>query len=87
MANTTSPTLGCVETTQQLGVAVPGHTLLLFAAALVVQFALLAAAVAGKLARLDGASYPSALARAAVTFAAVLTLAAALTSALNAHMG
>ncbi|GAA0330819.1 hypothetical protein ACKI1I_06855 [Streptomyces turgidiscabies] len=57
---------------------------LLITTALVVLFALLAASVAGKLARLDGASYPTALARAAVAFAAVLTLAAAVTSALAA---
>jgi len=42
----------------------------------VVLVALLAAAGAGKLARLDGATYP-----AAVTCAAVLTLAATLTAA------
>ncbi|WP_405929769.1 hypothetical protein OG554_35330 [Streptomyces griseus] len=57
---------------------------LLITTALIVLFALLTAGVAGKLARLDGASYPTALARAAVTFAAVLTLAAAVTSALAA---
>ncbi|AJC62007.1 hypothetical protein [Streptomyces sp. 769] len=50
--------------------------------ALVVVFALLASTVAGALARLDGATYPAALMRAATTFAAVLTLAAALTGAL-----
>ncbi|GAA2445212.1 hypothetical protein [Streptomyces macrosporus] len=44
--------------------------------------ALLAAAGAGKLARLDGATYPAALARAAAAFAATLTLAAAATAAL-----
>ncbi|MCX5096054.1 hypothetical protein OOK36_46175 [Streptomyces sp. NBC_00365] len=38
---------------------------------------------AGKLARLDGATYPTALLRAAATFAAVLTLAAALMGALT----
>ncbi|MGK3943401.1 hypothetical protein ABK046_33800 [Streptomyces caeruleatus] len=60
----------------------PALAVVLFTAALVVVFALLAAAAAGKLARLDGATYPTALMRAAVTFAAVLTLAAALTGAL-----
>ncbi|WP_225637416.1 hypothetical protein [Streptomyces solaniscabiei] len=54
----------------------------LLAAALVVTFALLAATAAGTLARLDGATYPAALMRAATTFAAVLTLAAAITGAL-----
>ncbi|WP_030194521.1 hypothetical protein [Streptomyces sp. NRRL S-87] len=60
----------------------PTPVLVLVVTALVLLFALLAAAGAGKLARLDGASYATALARAAVTFAAVLTLAAAVTSAL-----
>ncbi|MFE7539865.1 hypothetical protein [Streptomyces platensis] len=55
----------------------------LLAILLVVLIALLAAAGAGKLARLDGATYPTALLRAATTFAAVLTLAAALTGALT----
>lgn len=48
----------------------------LLATALVIVVALLAAAGAGKLARMDGATYPAALTRAAVTFAAVTTLAA-----------
>ncbi|MFD9522509.1 hypothetical protein [Streptomyces sp. NPDC059979] len=56
--------------------------LVLFAAALVVMFALLAAAAAGTLARLDGATYPTALMRAATTFAAVLTLAGAIATVL-----
>lgn len=59
-------------------------SVVLITTTLVVLVALLAAGVAGKLARLDGASYPTALTRAAVTFAAVLTLAAAVTSALAA---
>ncbi|GGT45744.1 hypothetical protein GCM10010271_57160 [Streptomyces kurssanovii] len=42
---------------------------------------MLAAAVAGKLARMDGATYPAALHRAAVTFAAVLALAATMAGA------
>ncbi|MFD9599413.1 hypothetical protein [Streptomyces sp. NPDC059970] len=54
----------------------------LLSATLVAILALLAAAVAGKLARLDGASYPSACMRAASAFLAVMMLAAALTSAL-----
>lgn len=54
------------------------------AVALVLALALLAAAGAGKLARLDGASYPVALTRAAVAFAGTLTLAAAITAALGA---
>ncbi|MEU6120215.1 hypothetical protein ABZ840_37445 [Streptomyces sp. NPDC047117] len=53
-------------------------------AALITVFALLAAAGAGKLARLDGASYPAALKQAATAFTATLTLAAAITAALAA---
>ncbi|MFF1779785.1 hypothetical protein [Streptomyces virginiae] len=52
--------------------------------ALVLICAILTAVAAGVLARLDGATFPSALSRAAVTFAAVLTLAAAITTALTA---
>ncbi|MFF1872802.1 hypothetical protein [Kitasatospora herbaricolor] len=54
----------------------------LLATAVVVMFALLAAVAAGTLARLDGATYPAALMRAATTFAAVLTLVAAVTGAI-----
>lgn len=50
--------------------------LVLLTTALVIVVALLAAAGAGKLARMDGATYPAALTRAAVTFAAALTLTA-----------
>ncbi|MFJ3692124.1 hypothetical protein ACIPWB_30930 [[Kitasatospora] papulosa] len=50
--------------------------LILLATALVIVVALLAAAGAGKLARMDGATYPTALTRAAVAFATVITLAA-----------
>ncbi|MFJ3660825.1 hypothetical protein ACIPPM_10175 [Streptomyces sp. NPDC090119] len=46
-----------------------------FATALVVIAASLAAAGAGKLARLDGATYPTALTRAAAAFAVVINLA------------
>ncbi|MER6126799.1 hypothetical protein ABT173_30190 [Streptomyces sp. NPDC001795] len=56
--------------------------LVLLAAAVVILISLFAAAGAGKLARLDGATYPAALMRAATVFAAVLTLAATLTTAL-----
>ncbi|WP_405673354.1 hypothetical protein OG848_28115 [Streptomyces canus] len=52
----------------------------LLATTLVIVFALLAAAGAGKLARMDGATYPTALTRAAVAFAAVITLAATVVS-------
>ncbi|MFJ1877698.1 MULTISPECIES: hypothetical protein [Streptomyces] len=52
--------------------------------AFVLVVAVLAAAGAGKLARLDGASYPTAIARAAVCFAATLTLATAISGALTA---
>lgn len=44
--------------------------------------ALLAAAIAGKLARLDGATYPTALTRAAAVFATVVSLAVAVTATL-----
>jgi hypothetical protein len=56
----------------------------LLTAALVVVFALLAAVGAGKLARLDGASYPSAVRLAAAAFTATLTLASAITAAIVA---
>ncbi|MGW6455195.1 hypothetical protein ACWF94_04585 [Streptomyces sp. NPDC055078] len=62
--------------------AVSGLAVVLITATLVVVLALLAAAGAGKLARMDGATYPVAVTRAAVAFAATLTLAAALTGAL-----
>ncbi|MFF9607848.1 hypothetical protein ACF1GY_37290 [Streptomyces sp. NPDC014684] len=55
----------------------------LLATALVIVIALLAAAGAGKLARMDGATYP-ALARAAITFAAVITLTATVAGAFAA---
>ncbi|MGW4541680.1 hypothetical protein ACWEOP_27925 [Streptomyces chartreusis] len=51
--------------------------------ALVVVIAVLVAAGAGKLAHLDGATYPSALIRSAAAFTAVLTLAAAVATALT----
>ncbi|MGW6491915.1 hypothetical protein [Streptomyces sp. NPDC055056] len=54
----------------------------LLATAHVTVVALLAAAGAGTLARIDGATYPAAVARAATAFAAVITLAAAVTAAL-----
>jgi hypothetical protein len=56
----------------------------LLTTALVIVVALLAAAGAGKLSRMDGATYPAALTRAAITFAAVITLAASVTAALAA---
>ncbi|GAA2459523.1 hypothetical protein [Streptomyces macrosporus] len=59
-----------------------GLAVVLLTAALVVVVALLAAAGAGTLARLDGATYPAALTRAATAFATTLTLAAAATAAL-----
>ncbi|MFC9429588.1 hypothetical protein [Streptomyces sp. NPDC056987] len=58
-------------------------TAVLLTIALVVVIALLASVAAAKLARLDGVGYPAALKQAAVTFAAVLTLAAAITTALT----
>jgi hypothetical protein len=59
----------------------------LFTIAIVLIAAFLAAAVAGKVARLDGATYPAALLRAATAFATVLTLAAAVTTALADVLG
>ncbi|MFD9303021.1 hypothetical protein ACFWCB_10150 [Streptomyces sp. NPDC060048] len=56
----------------------------LLATAFVTVVALLAAAAAGKLARMDHASYPTALTRAATTFAAVITLAAVVAGTLAA---
>lgn len=61
-----------------------GLAVVLLTAGLVVVVALLAAVAAGKLARLDGGSYPTAFIRAATAFAATLTLAAAVTCALTA---
>ncbi|ATZ22017.1 hypothetical protein SLAV_38955 [Streptomyces lavendulae subsp. lavendulae] len=63
-----------------------GLTTLLLTICLVMVFAVIVAAAAGKLARLDGATYPAACLRAAAAFAAVLTLAAAITAALAAVM-
>ncbi|MFD5271755.1 hypothetical protein [Streptomyces sp. NPDC058335] len=56
----------------------------LLSIALVLVVALLVAAFAGKLARMDGGTYPAALARAATAFAAVIALAAVVTAALAA---
>ncbi|MFE7543041.1 hypothetical protein [Streptomyces platensis] len=61
-----------------------GLTVVLLVTTVVVILALLVAAGAAKLARLDGATYPAALMRAVTAFAAVLTLAAAVTGALAA---
>ncbi|MFI8194725.1 hypothetical protein ACIF8T_39530 [Streptomyces sp. NPDC085946] len=59
-------------------------TVLLLTTALVLVVAVLAAAGAGKLARLDGATYPTTLTRAATAFTAVLTLATAVAGTLAA---
>lgn len=56
----------------------------LLTTALVLIVALLAAACAGTLARMDGSTYPAALNRAATAFATVITLAATVTAALAA---
>jgi hypothetical protein len=56
--------------------------LILLACALTLVVAALAGTGAGYLARRDHSTYPTALTRAAVAFAATLTLAAALTTAL-----
>ncbi|MFD3997125.1 hypothetical protein [Streptomyces sp. NPDC058583] len=57
--------------------------ILLLTVTIIIVIAVLAAAGAGKLARLDGTTYPTALARAAVAFAAVITLAVAVTTVLT----
>ncbi|MFE1265740.1 hypothetical protein ACFW5X_35235 [Streptomyces albogriseolus] len=58
--------------------------IVLLTTALVLVVALLAAAGACKLARMDGATYPVALTRGTTAFATVITLAAAVTAALAA---
>ncbi|GAX58911.1 hypothetical protein SO3561_10486 [Streptomyces olivochromogenes] len=58
--------------------------IVLLTTALVIVVALLAAAGAGKLARMDGATYPAALTHAATTFATVITLVATVTATLTA---
>jgi hypothetical protein len=63
---------------------VPDLAIVLFSIGLVMIFAVLVAAAATKLSRLAGADYPSALMRGAAAFAAVVTLAAAVTGALAA---
>ncbi|MGW2273657.1 hypothetical protein [Streptomyces yangpuensis] len=59
----------------------------LLTAALVFVVALLAGTAAGKLARMDGATYPTALTRAATTFATVITLATVIATALSDLLG
>ncbi|MFE8916963.1 hypothetical protein [Streptomyces globisporus] len=54
--------------------------LILLTTGLILVIALLGAAAAGKIARLDGATYPTALTRAAIAFTAVLTLTIAAAS-------
>ncbi|MGW1532524.1 hypothetical protein [Streptomyces aureus] len=58
--------------------------IVLLTIALVIVVALLAAAGGGKLARLDGATYPTAIIRAATVFAVVITFAATVTEVLAA---
>ncbi|MFJ3213124.1 hypothetical protein [Streptomyces flaveolus] len=58
---------------------------ILLTTALAIIVAVLVAAGAAKLARMDGASYPTALTRAAVAFTATLTLAAAVATVLAAY--
>ncbi|GGN45741.1 hypothetical protein [Streptomyces fuscichromogenes] len=60
--------------------------IVLLAVGVVLVVALLAAVGAGMLARIDCATWPTALTRAAGTFAAVLALAAAITTALTAFL-
>jgi hypothetical protein len=59
----------------------------LLTTALVLVVALMAAAGAGKLARMDGATYPAALTRAATAFAGVITLTAAVAAAFASLLG
>ncbi|MER5403000.1 hypothetical protein [Streptomyces sp. NPDC002599] len=61
--------------------------LVLLSIGLVIVVALLAAAGAGVLARMDGATYPTTLTRAATVFGAVITLAATVTAAIAALLG
>jgi hypothetical protein len=58
---------------------------ILLTTALAIIVAVLVAAGAAKLARMDGASYPTALTRAAVAFTATLTLVAAVATVLAAY--
>lgn len=60
--------------------------IVLLTTAFVTVVALLAAVGAGKLARMDNASYPTALTRAATTFVAVITLAAVIAGTLAAFL-
>ncbi|MFK0025668.1 hypothetical protein [Streptomyces sp. NPDC090798] len=60
---------------------------IMLACALTVLIAVLIGAAAGYLARRDHATYPAALTRAAFAFAATLTLAATLTTALTDASG
>ncbi|WP_435219098.1 hypothetical protein [Streptomyces sp. bgisy034] len=57
--------------------------IVLLTVAVVAVVALLAAVGAGMLARIDGATWPTAFTRAAGAFAAVLALAAAVTAAIS----
>ncbi|GLV91476.1 hypothetical protein Slala04_29300 [Streptomyces lavendulae subsp. lavendulae] len=78
-ANTDSATFDHVNTPTAYWEIAVTVAVVLLTTALVTVVALLACAGAGKLARMDNASYPAALTRAATTLAAVITLAALLT--------
>ncbi|WP_330323500.1 hypothetical protein [Streptomyces pseudovenezuelae] len=82
--NTKTATFMVVGTPAGQTAEEPVLAIILLTSALILVIALLAAAGAGKLARLDGASYPTALTRAAIAFTATLTLAAAIAAALAA---
>lgn len=60
--------------------------IVLLTVALVITVALLSATGAGALARMDGATGPAALSRAATTFAAVITLAALVAGTLAPYL-
>ncbi|MER6678805.1 hypothetical protein [Streptomyces sp. NPDC000983] len=61
-------------------------TVVVLAATVILLLALLAAVGAGTLARMDAATWPATLTRSATAFAAVITLAAAVTAALSAFL-
>ncbi|MET9463061.1 hypothetical protein ABZY05_50300 [Streptomyces canus] len=82
--NTETATFVFVGTSAGHTAEEPVLATILLTIALILVIALLAAAGAGKLARLDGTSYPTALTRAAIAFTATLTLAAAIAAALVA---
>ncbi|MCX4400182.1 hypothetical protein OG887_43785 (plasmid) [Streptomyces sp. NBC_00053] len=83
MVNTHSVTVdGITSRIHQREPAVHDLAAILLTISMVIVSALLAAAAAGKLARLDGATYPTALMHAATAFTTVLALAATIAGSL-----